>query len=94
MIDLRDVPVLGRFAIATGGVLDLVLHSGEFVFVVVDFLLANLELVFPIVRTLESLANRVPWLPESVFQGIVTAGLFALLVIEVGRLGQSALKRT
>lgn len=92
MIDLSDVPGVGRLLTLLGAVADLLLNSGEFVFVFVEFLLSNMGLLTAILRTLESLANRIPLLPAGIFDDLLTAALVAFLVIEIARLGEAAVK--
>lgn len=92
MVDLEDLPVIGKFVALSGGVLDLLFHSGEFVFLIVDFLLSNVGALTAILRILESLANRIPLLPAGIFDELLTAMLIAFLVVELGKLGQAALQ--
>lgn len=84
MIDVEDVPVVGQLVTALGGLLDLLVNSGDMVFVVLDFVIANLEMLLPFARTLESLAQRLPWLPAAPLEQVVTVILIALLVVQIG----------
>ncbi len=83
---LEDVPIVGKFVVLLGSIGDLAFHSGAFVFEALWFITSHVDMVYPLLRTLESLANRVPWLPAGLFDDLLTAALIAILLIEVGKL--------
>lgn len=87
----RDLPVVGFLG---GALVDVLAFSGDFLFVILDFLLANALAIFPLLRVVESLAKRLPWLPAQMFEHVVTASLVALLVIYLARLGNDWVSRT
>lgn len=86
MIDLRDVPILGRLLVVVGSFADMIFQSGEFLYLLVDFLLANIDLLATSLKTLESINERIPILPPGVIDDAVTLVLVALLAFELFRI--------
>jgi hypothetical protein len=88
MVDhhLRHLPVVGRLAVWSSALLEIMLSGGDVVFTMVAFLFENVIGVLGILRLVGKLADRLDWLPASVFNELVTAALVAVLFIEVARL--------
>ena len=89
-MDVTDLPIVGRFAGAFLALLDLALHGGEFlalvVSILVDGLLGQPELLVSILITLQRLGERIPYIPSGWVDTVLTAALVALLVVYLGRL--------
>lgn len=89
-MDVTELPIVGRFATAFLALLDVVLHGGEFivliVWFIVDGLLGSPELLVSILITLQRLGERIPYIPAGWVDTILTAALVALLVVYLGRL--------
>lgn len=88
-MDLSEAPVVGRVAGAAVALLDLLLHGGEFLALVVTFvvdgLLGQPELLVSMLLTLYRLGDRIAFLPADVVDQLLTAALVALLVIYLVR---------
>lgn len=92
MVDLDDIPLLGEVVTLFATFMDLVLNSGEFLFLVINVAVTNIGVLTEILRYLESLAQRVPFLPAGIFDDLLTAVLIALLVLRVATLGSRILE--
>lgn len=88
-MDVSDLPVVGRLVASGGILLDLLLHGGELVSlvvtIIVDGLLGQPELLVSMLLTLYRLGDRVPYIPASAVDTALTAALVMLLVVYIGR---------
>lgn len=88
-MEVRDLPVLGKF-VAIGTVLfDLVIQSGDMVIVVLWMLLENIELIVPILSTLNRLAADLPSIDEGLVSDLLMVALALYLVYQIIRLVNS-----
>lgn len=79
---LRDIPLLGWFVGSLGGLLDVLLHGGEFIL----WALTNLGLVLPFITSLDRLAARIPALPQDITGSAVTLVLALSVGVSAGRI--------
>lgn len=93
MVDLSDIPILGRIAVAGAGVADVLLHSGAYLVEVLSLIVATLlgrpELIAGMLSTLNRLADRIPFLPADVIDKMLTIALVAMFVLYVIRFVES-----
>lgn len=68
MIDLRDIPVIGKAAATVTAALHLLGAAPELVSTVLLFLVSNVETLIPIFSAVSELGMRVPWIPSIVAQ--------------------------
>jgi len=83
MIDLEDVPVIGKLVGVGAALLHALGSAPDLVAGVFAFAFTNFEAVLPVVSTLTSLAGRVPWLPSLIQEfgrPLVTLGLIVVFV--------------
>ncbi|WP_336331130.1 hypothetical protein [Haloarcula sp. CGMCC 1.2071] len=84
MVDIEDIPIIGRVLSYGALALDIGLQSGEFVLSLLDAVLSialgSPETVVSLVLTLNRLSDMVEWLPTALIQQVVTVALVALLV--------------
>lgn len=95
-MSLDDLPVVGRvtgFLGSLGGLLDLLLHGGEFVLSVAWVILGQLDQFVPILLTLERLAGRVPWLELPNMDQLIVAVLTVSFTLTVVRWGRNILQK-
>jgi hypothetical protein len=76
-MSLDDLPVVGRLAVAGGGLLDLAVNSGD----LIAAALINVDALIPVLTVANRLAGRIPWLPTQQIDKVLTAALAALLVV-------------
>lgn len=82
-MDLSDLPGVGAFATLGVVAVELLLHFGDLVAVL---LFSNVDLVVSVLITLDRLADRVDWLPNSAIESLLLVALTALLVSYLIRL--------
>lgn len=87
-MDVRSIPLVGTGAGLLGASLDLVLNSGEILIWLATLVLTDPGALLGIVSTLNRLAPRVEWLPESLLGDVAIVLLVAMLVSSAIRLLQ------
>ena len=89
-MDVREIPVVGQLAGALLALVDLLIHGGELlallVTILVDGLLGQPELLVSLLITLQRLGERIPLLPAGAVDNLLTAALIGLLVVYIARL--------
>lgn len=92
MDSLRDVPVVGTVLGAGSALVDVVLNGGEFILLVlmwlVDAVLGHPDILLTILFQLDKLGGRVPWVPGGIVDQILTVLLVASLVLTVLKYGE------
>lgn len=85
-MNVREIPLVGGFLSSVGGMLDLFIHGGDFVFSILGFLVVNMDMVIPIFGNLRRLAELVPWLPADVLEQLLIAALIVAFVVSTFKL--------
>lgn len=82
-MSLKDLPLVGAFGATGALVVDVVVHSGDYLLVAILLALESAPLLVPFAASLERLAERIPFLPADTLGYLTTAAL-VLLVLAYG----------
>lgn len=84
--DIRSIPILGELVVVPVAVLDVLLNGGEIVLLVVDFVLANVPLIYSLIGTLTTLGADLPLIDASALDSIQEVLIVAVALLYVHRL--------
>lgn len=85
MVDLADVPILGRLVTLFAAFGDLFLHGGDLVLSIAFLAVENFDVAARLLRLLSELSHLVPWLPAGLFDDALATVVVVLLVVEILR---------
>jgi len=91
MVELEDVPLIGRIAALGGATFDVLLHSGDLVVGLVVMVVGSPDVLVSVLSVLRRFADGIAWLPGGLLEDVVTVLLVALLVQSIATLAKRKL---